>query len=112
MSRLFQVSIQIVKFHSAEPSMRMNVTISKDFIRETIGHDFLSNLLLIIRMNDSILNYVIPWMGTIVYVTNLIVMFFCIVIYLKTKRKNHKPAFVFIGFLAAIDSILGGYVYF
>ena len=88
----------------------MNVTISNDFIRETIGHDPLSRLLLMIRINEAILRYVTPWMGTMVEVTNLMVVFFCILIYLKTKKTNHKPAFVFIGFLAAIDFTIGGYV--
>ena len=86
----------------------MNITISKDFIQQTIGQDSLSWILLMIRMNDAILHYVMPWLGAIVDVTNLIVVFFCIVIYLNTKKTNHKPAFVFIGLLAVIDSIFGG----
>ena len=49
----------------------MNVTISKEFIWETIGHNSLSQLLFIIKLNDAILHYVMPWMGTqIVDVTN------------------------------------------
>ena len=87
----------------------MNLSISKGYIRETIGNDSLLQILKIINVNDAILYYVIPWMGTITVLSNFTVIFFCVVIYLKTKRKNHKPAFVFIGFLASIDSIVGGY---
>ena len=87
----------------------MNIEISREYIENTLGNDSLLQTLKILEVNDAILYYVIPWMGTITVLSNFTVIFFCVVIYLKTKRKNHKPAFVFIGFLASIDSIVGGY---
>jgi len=63
---------------------------------------------MIIEINNAILSDVAPWMGTIAVVTNHIVVLLSIAIYMKTKKKNHKPAFVFIGFLAFIDIVIGG----
>ena len=64
----------------------------------------------LVDISDAILFYVIPWVATIVVVANMLVAILCAIIYLKTKKRNHKPAFVFIGFLALIDVILGRYV--
>ena len=86
----------------------MNITISKDFIRETIGEESLFQLYMMLKINSFIQKYVIPVMGPLVCVTNLIVVALSIIIYIKTKKKNHNPAFVFIGFLAAIDAEIGG----
>ena len=87
----------------------MNITISKNYIQKTISNVYMSRLLTLFKINDAILWYVLPWMGSIASVANVIVLFFCMVIYMKTKKKNHKPAFVFIGFLASMDSLLGWY---
>ena len=86
----------------------MNITISKDFVRETVGDESLLQVFMIMEISNSIQNYVIPLMGPVASVSNLIVVFLCIVIYIKTQKKNHKPAFVFIGFLAAIDAVICG----
>ena len=85
----------------------LNITINKDFLKESVGQDSMLQVLMIIEI-ITILSYVIPWMGIIVVLTNLIVLVLSIAIYMKTKKKNHKPAFVFIGFLAAIDNVIGG----
>ena len=87
----------------------MEISISKGYIEKTIGNYSLMRILQILEVNNASLHYVIPWLGIIIVLSNFLVVFFCAVIYLKTKRKNHKPAFVFIGFLAIIDIILGGY---
>ena len=87
----------------------MNIEISREFIENTLGNGSLLQTLTLLEVNDAVLYYVIPWLGTLTALLNFVVAFFCLVIYLKTKRKNHKPAFVFIGFLASIDIILGGY---
>ena len=87
----------------------MNIEISREYIENALGNDSLLQTLKIIEVNDAILYYVIPWLGTLTALSNCVVALFCVVIYLKAKRKNHKPAFVFIGFLASIDSILGWY---
>ena len=88
----------------------LNITISKDFLQETVGQDSLFQLLMIIDIITILSNNVIPWIGLIAVVTNFIVFVLSIAIYMKTKKKNHKPAFVFIGFLAAIDNVIGGWV--
>ena len=87
----------------------MKVSISKWHIEKTIGHDSLLRILWILEVNYATLHYEIPWLGIITVLSNFFVVFFCVVIYLKTKWKKSKPAFVFIGFLASIDIILGGY---
>ena len=87
----------------------MNIKISREFIENTLGNDSLLQTLATLEVNDAIVYYVIPWLGTLTALLNFVVVFFCVVIYLKTKRKNHKPAFVFIGFLASMDSLLGWY---
>ena len=87
----------------------MNIKISRKFIKSTLGDDSLLETLTILEVHDAILYYVLPWLGTITALSNFVVAFFCVVIYLKTKRKNHKPAFVFIEILESIDSILGWY---
>jgi hypothetical protein len=87
----------------------MNIEISREYIENTLGNESLLQTLTTLEVHDAILYYVIPWLGAITGLSNFIVVFFCLVIYLKTKRKNHKPAFVFIGFLASIDSIMGWY---
>ena len=88
----------------------MNITINKDFLQESVGQDSLFQVHMIIEINNAILSYVAPWLGTITVVTNHIVVLLSIAIYMKTKKKNHKPAFVFIGFLAFIDIVIGGWV--
>ena len=83
--------------------MIMNISITKEYLRKVLGNETLDQFLTVSSFNTAIL----PWIATIVVVTNLLVCFLCLGIYLKTKRRNHKPAFVFIGFLALIDVVIG-----
>ena len=84
----------------------MNIT--EEYIEEVIGLYGMSQLRVTININNSIKKYLVPWVATITVGTNLMVAILCAMIYLKTKRKSHKPAFVFIGFLAILDVLLGG----
>ena len=86
------------------------VKIDKAFIANVVGDDNLQAYLNLAELSDAILFYVIPWVASIAVVANILVALPCGIIYLKTKKKNHKPAFVFIGFLALIDVILARYV--
>ena len=85
----------------------MEVKIDQEYIAMVVGDDNLQAYLHLVDISDAILFYVIPWVATIVTMANMLVALLCSIIYLKTKKKNHKPAFVFIGFLALIDVIFG-----
>ena len=84
----------------------MNIT--KNYIEQVICQDSLSQLLSIVSINDTIEMYLVPWIAAITWVSNMMVAILCAIIYLKTKKKSHKPAFVYIGFVAIIDMQLGG----
>ena len=87
--------------------MIMNISISKLYIEKVLGNETLNQFLTVSIVNAAILTYLEPWIATITMVTNLVVCLLCLGIYLKTKKRNHKPAFFFIGFLALIDFLLG-----
>ena len=87
--------------------MIMNISITKEYLRKVLGNQTLDQFLTVSSFNTAIVKYFLPWIAAIVVVTNLLVCFLCLGIYLKTKRRNHKPAFVFIGFLALIDVVIG-----
>ena len=57
-----------------------------------------------------IVTFIIPWVALITFITNMVVCVLCAIIYSKTKKQNHKPAFFFIGCLALFDMLSGGYV--
>ena len=86
------------------------VKIDKTYIAEVVGGDNLNAYLNLVDISDIITFNVVPWFATIAVFANIMVALPCGIIYLKTKKKNHKPAFVFIGFLALIDIILARYV--
>ena len=85
------------------------VAIDMDYITMVVGKENMRAYLHLVDISDAILFYVIPWVATIAAVANMLVALLCATIYLKTKKKNHKPVFVFIGFLALIGVILGWY---
>ena len=86
----------------------MNITINVKYVEDIIGAESLNQLLTIITINKYVLWYIVPWLSTIVVVMNMLVVILCSLIYVKTGRNNHKPAFVFIGTLALADVLLGG----
>ena len=86
----------------------MELTIDRAYVAKVVGNQRLEKYLTIVDISDSIFFYLIPWVATITIITNMLVTILCAIIYLKTKKKNHKPAFVFIGFVALMDVILGG----
>ena len=56
---------------------------------------------------DIIFNFVHPWVSCVSFSLNFLVFLLCIIIYFKTKKKAHKPAFLYIGVLAMFDMIIG-----
>ena len=78
----------------------MKISLSKEYIQDILGDDTLDTFVNVFNVNDAIVAYIIPWTSPLTVVTNMLVSFLSIGIYWKTKRKGHKPAFVFIGFLA------------
>ena len=85
----------------------MNLSISKVYIEQVLGNETFDQFQTVSDVNAAIVTYVVPWIASITVIINLAVCLLCLGIYLKTERRNHKPAFVFIGFLALIDTLLG-----
>ena len=85
----------------------MNISINKQFITEVLGHSVLDTFLTISYVSEKLLKYPLPFLATIVIVINLVVCSLCLAIYTKTRKQNHKPPFVFIGFLAFMDLLIG-----
>lgn len=86
----------------------MNSTkLNSQFVFDTIGISTVEWLRSIDSVRGSILTYLQPGVASITGFLNLLVFVLCIVIYLKTKKKSHKPAFIYIGFLAFFDMLLG-----
>ena len=90
--------------------VKMNITISKEYLENVLGEELLNKFLTVFSINTAIQKYLIPWMATITVVINSMVCIMCLGIYIKTKGKNHRPAFVFIFFLNFVDVLLGMYV--
>merc|ERR1719312_2468381 len=91
-------------------NMRNSTLLNEEFIIETLSHGGVT----IERLNTfgwlraGSLRYIQPPGGIITLVLNFVVFILCFVIYSNTKKKNHKPAFLYIGFLAFFDMIIGG----
>ena len=94
---------QPVLLHEASNEMKIDT----DYLIQELGPTILVDFLKILKVNDWILTYLMPWISALTVLTNLTVSSLCLGIYIKTKRTSHKPAFVFIGFLALIDVIFG-----
>ena len=74
----------------------MNVTLNNQFIFDNLGYDRVQRMIRVQIVTD-VFRYIIPWVAIISCITNMLVSVLCVIIYTTTKKKNHKPAFVFIG---------------
>ena len=88
----------------------MNTTLTDEFIFAAAGNTSVEHLLNLRNVQNFYLTYLMPWIGSIIFITNMVVAVLCAIIYSKTKKKNHKPAFVFIGVLSFFDMLVGRYV--
>ena len=88
----------------------MNTTLNQQFIFGAVGNASVQHLLNLRNIQNYFVIYLMPWIGSITFVTNMVVAVLCAIIYSKTKKKNHKPAFVFIGVLSLFDMLVGRYV--
>ena len=84
-------------------------TLNKELVLDVIGTEW-EYFMNMTQCHRFLIKYIIPFVSVAIVVTNLSVAILCIIIYLQIKRQNHRPAFVFIGFLALMDFFLGGYV--
>ena len=89
----------------------MNTTLNNDFIFAAAENTSVEHLLNLRNIQNFYVTYLIPWIGAITFITNMVVAVLCATIYSKTKKKNHKPAFVFIGVLSFFDMLVGRFVY-
>ena len=79
------------------------------FKRYYTGDDYIGRFLRIVSLSTALQKYLVPWLaGMIVMVNTMVCIMYC-GIYVKTTRKNHKPAFLFIFFLNFVDVLLGMY---
>ena len=86
----------------------MNLT--TDFLIATLGNYSFQQLKTLKYIQSFLLTNIQPWIATTRALLNLVVVVLCLIMYLQTKRTNHKPAFVFIGALAVIDMVVGRYI--
>ena len=84
----------------------MNITIHRSYIETVLGKENLEEFLMFVAINRFVLRNIIPWVGVLIVMMNMLVVLFSMMVYIK---ETHKPAFLFIGTLAAIDVLLGGY---
>ena len=89
-----------------------NQTLNKDLIIKTLSNGTLEKLRTFRTLRLGSNCYLQPPAGLITLVLNFVVFLLCFVIYSKTKKKNHKPAFLYIGFLAFFDMVIGGILCF
>ena len=87
----------------------MNTTLNDEFIFAAAGDASVQQLLNLRNVQTFYVTYLMPWIGSITCLTNMVVAVLCAIIYSKTKKKNHKPAFVFIGVLSFFDMLIGRY---
>ena len=86
----------------------MNVTLNNQLIMESLGYKSALQLTKLRDFQNFFGAYIMPWVASIILVTNMLVSILSAIIYSKTKKRNHKPAFVFIGFLSFFDMLVGG----
>jgi hypothetical protein len=79
-----------------------------DFIHLFGKSDPVERLLNLRAVQSFTGTFILPWLGSITVIINLVVLVLSGVIYSKTKKINHKPAFLFIGMLSLFDMLVGG----
>merc|ERR1719312_1481291 len=89
----------------------MILELTKQFSQNVIGIENIEWLLNLVSIQKWALTYWVPWACLVAGVLNTMVFILCMIIYMKTKRTNHKPAFVFIAFIAMWDGVKS-WVYF
>ena len=91
---------------------KMNITLTSQYLMRIVGNRSAQWLLNINSAEQFTLAYIQPWLGLIAAMPNIVVLILCIIIYVKTSKKNHKPAFAYIGVLSLFGTITGWYVRF
>ena len=86
----------------------MNLTLNNQFIFDNLGYDRVHRTIRMQIVTD-VFRYIIPLVAIMSCITNMLVCVLCANIYTRTKKKNHKPAFVFIGVLSLFDMLVGMY---
>jgi len=89
----------------------MNKTLTGRFLINIVGNDSAKWLLNLDSAETYVLAYWVITFSFLAAMLNTIVLILCVIIYLKTSKTNHKPAFVFIGLLSFFDAFLG-FIYF
>ena len=77
-----------------------------DNIKHMVGEEEFESFKTVSYVNDVLFIYLLPVLSIIVLITNLVVFLLCLSIYFRIRRKANKPAFVFIGWLALMDTII------
>ena len=81
--------------------------LNSQFITATLGSTSVQWLTNFKSLQIFLLTFYFPVVTSITFLLNFLVFILCIVIYLKTKKINHKTAFLCIGILAFFDMLMG-----
>ena len=81
--------------------------LNKQFILNTLGSSSFERLLTLESIKSSIFVYIKPFVTSIGSMLDMVVFLLSIAIHTKNKKKNHKPAFLYIGLLAFFDMVMG-----
>ena len=84
----------------------MNKNLTKEFIIRTVGIKSVDWLATLNSVQYYVLKYGVTWIGFLGALLNFIVLVLSSIIYLKTKKKNQKPAFFYIGMLSLFDFLM------
>ena len=85
----------------------MNKSINNQLLQEITGGKVFETFQTVLHVNDALLKYLLPVLAPIVVLTNLVVFILCLGIYFRIRKKHRKLPFIFIGFLALMDSLIG-----
>ena len=86
----------------------LNLTLNNQFIIEAVGITTIEQHIRFRSALNFVGKYIMPFAGIVIFITNMVVTILSAIIFAKTKKKNHKPAFVFIGILSCYDMLVGG----
>ena len=78
-----------------------------EIIKDMVGEEEFESFKTVSYVNDVLYIYLMPVLSILVMIINLVVFLLCLGIYSRIRRKTNKPAFVFIGWLALMDTIIG-----
>lgn len=107
------VIIRISWIKSFLKSKMENLTvITHELIIDLIGNDSTQYRTQFRHYQNMFASYILPFLGGLIFITNMVVGLFSMLIYIQSARRRHKPAFAFISVLCFWDLLIGMWVCF